>query len=159
MIGPVCRVSEPMLLETLTMRGDVRAPQQRQHRVRHADDAEDVGVEDGADDVQVERRRVLRAATEPAGDAGVVDEDVEAPGGLLDRRGGLGDAVVGGDVQGDAERVDAGAAQPLDGASARRVSSRAPTATVKPRAPSPAAMAKPMPLFAPVTSAVFLSFT
>ena len=42
-------------------------------------------------------------------------------------------------------------------ASSRRWSSLAPTPTLQPSAPSPAAMAYPIPLFAPVTSAIVCS--
>src|SRR4051794_25347223 len=46
------------------------------------------------------------------------------------------------------------AARSFATASSRRCSSRAPTPTLQPRAPNPAAISYPIPLFAPVTSAV-----
>lgn len=54
-------------------------------------------------------------------------------------------------------KASAPAARSLATASSRRRSSRAPTPTRKPRAPSPAAISYPMPLFAPVTSATVFS--
>jgi len=48
-------------------------------------------------------------------------------------------------------------ARSLATAASRRCSSRAPTPTLQPNAPRPAAISYPMPLFAPVTSAVVCS--
>lgn len=54
--------------------------------------------------------------------------------------------------------ASAPAARSFSTAVSRRDSSRAPTPTRYPRAPSPLAIAYPIPLFAPVTSAVLVSF-
>ena len=61
----------------------------------------------------VARSTVVGCCGMPPVIAGVVDQDVEAPGLLLDQLGGGGDARVVGHVERHAERVDAGRAQLL----------------------------------------------
>ena len=148
-----------MLLDMLTMRGDGGAAQQRQHRVRHPDDPEDVGVEDGADDVEVERRRVLRPPSVRPEMPALLTSTSSRPAVCSTVAAAAATLSVGGDVERRPRtrrpRRPAAARRPPR-AGRRRV--RRPR-RVKPSAPRPCAIAKPIPLFAPVTSAVFVSFT
>ena len=84
------------------MRGDGGAAQHRQHRVGDPDDADDVGVDDGEEQLGADPGGLLRR---PAGDAGVVDEHVE-PALRLELGGRGGDAGVVGHVERDAEHVE-----------------------------------------------------
>ena len=73
---------------------------------------------------------------------------------LLDLRRGRLDPGPVGDVQDERVRVCALLRSAVAASSPRR-GSLAPTSTVMPSAASCSAAARPMPLFAPVTSAIF----
>ena len=128
-----------------------RAAQQRQHRVGDPDDADDVGLHHRPHLLGGDLGRVLRHA---AGDAGVVDQHVEPPGVLLDRarrRRRRWRRRSRPAVRRTRRRPSA---RSFSTAASRRLSSRAPTPTLQPRAPRPAAISYPIPLLAPVTSAM-----
>ncbi len=131
-----------------------RAAQQRQHRVGDADDADHVGLHGRPHGREVDRGGLLRHA---AGDAGVVDQHVEAAGALLDQ-----------------PRRRRPRSRRRSRRAARRTRRRRPRAASPPRPrgaarpgrrrrrssrgrPGPAAISYPIPLFAPVTSAIVRS--
>jgi hypothetical protein len=93
----------------------------------------------------------------PPVDAGVVDQHVEAAGALLDQRRGGRRRSRRRSRRADTPNASTPAARSFATASSRRCSSRAPTPTLQPSAPSPAAISYPIPLFAPVTSAIVCS--
>ena len=120
----------------------------RDHRLAHQERALEVGVEVGVPDLLGE---LLDAGA--AGDAGIVDEDVDAAEGLLDRLGDgaaiLGLADVGRDLQAGPALV-APIRLATSSSSSWRISV---TTTVTPSPARVRAISRPMPRPAPVTMA------
>ena len=118
-----------------------------QHRAGHALDADDVGLELGA---QLVGRRLLERAELVV--AGVVDEDVEAPARLAQDVGGRGgDRIVAGDVEGRrGQRASRASAARARSAAPRRSGLRMLANTRQPRDANRSAVARPIPDELPV---------
>jgi len=141
-LGSECRVSEARMLERLTMRPAVLFANEGQERVGEGYDGEEVGFEDGVEDIlrDLAGRDGGTAAGETAfGEAGVVDEDVEASvAGVEVVVGGL---VIGGLVM---SNWRAAASMPswrsFAAAASPRWRSREPMTTLTPTVPSSSAV-------------------
>lgn len=155
--GPVCSVNEPMLLDMLTMRGESArlssgsiafvtrtTPRTFVSRTVRTTSRSSVTGSCAPPSVRPEMPALLTSTSSRPAVRSIASAAA---------------ATLSSEVTSRATpNASTPAVRSRATASSRLASSRAPTATVKPSAPRPWAMARPIPLFAPVTSAVFVSF-
>lgn len=107
--GPDCRAGEPTLLDRFTIRGAADRRSSGSTALVTPDDADDVGLHHCADDGRINGARLLRSTT---GDAGVVDQGVQAADPLTDQVGRRSGTAIVGYVQGNTEGIHPRPAQP-----------------------------------------------